>query len=262
MDPAELLDAYDRLRPWQDPDPAPGLIFERFGNLVRVTGREEGFVEGARDLGLAGDALDAAIALHRDHFAARGEAVEWKTREHDVPEDLPDRLRRAGFVPRDRETVVIGEAARMTDAGSPPDGVRIRRTRQARDFARIAGLLSTVWNEDWAWLGDDLARNVAGAPEDFLVFVAEADGELVAAAWLAIKPGTGFAGLWGGSTLAAWRRRGVYRALVAERARAAVDRGVRLLQVDASEDSRPVLERLGFVAVTTTTPYVWSPKPS
>jgi hypothetical protein len=29
--------------------------------------------------------------------------------------------------------------------------------------------------------------------------------------------------------------------------------------VDASDDSRPILERLGFVAVTTTTPCVWSP---
>jgi hypothetical protein len=36
-------------------------------------------------------------------------------------------------------------------------------------------------------------------------------------------------------------------------------RGARLLQVDASDDSRPILERLGFVAVTTTTPYVWAP---
>ena len=39
----------------------------------------------------------------------------------------------------------------------------------------------------------------------------------------------------------------------------AVDRGFRYIEVDASSDSRPILERLGFVAVTTTTPYVWSP---
>ena len=36
-------------------------------------------------------------------------------------------------------------------------------------------------------------------------------------------------------------------------------RGCRLLEVDASDDSRPILERLGFTAVTTTTPYVWTP---
>jgi GNAT superfamily N-acetyltransferase len=73
------------------------------------------------------------------------------------------------------------------------------------------------------------------------------------------SPGTEFAGLWGGSTRAQWRGRGIYRALVARRAQLAAERGVRYLQVDASSDSRPILERLGFLAVTTTTPYVWTP---
>lgn len=41
---------------------------------------------------------------------------------------------------------------------------------------------------------------------------------MVSAAWLVIIPGTEFAALWGGSTLAEWRRKGIYRALVARRA--------------------------------------------
>jgi len=73
------------------------------------------------------------------------------------------------------------------------------------------------------------------------------------------RPGTDFAGLWGGSTLPAWRGRGIYRAMVAARAQRAAARGVRYLQVDASDDSAPILRRLGFRAVTTTTPYVWAP---
>jgi hypothetical protein len=39
-------------------------------------------------------------------------------------------------------------------------------------------------------------------------------------------------------------------------------RGVRYLQVDASDDSAPILRRLGFRAVTTTTPYIWTPPAS
>jgi len=69
-------------------------------------------------------------------------------------------------------------------------------------------------------------------------------------------PGTRFAGLWGGGTVEAWRGRGIYRALVAHRARIAADRGFPYLQVDASDESRPILERLGFARLTTTTPYV------
>jgi hypothetical protein len=34
---------------------------------------------------------------------------------------------------------------------------------------------------------------------------------------------------------------------------------LRLLQVDASDGSRPILERLGFVPIATTTPFRWSP---
>jgi GNAT superfamily N-acetyltransferase len=81
----------------------------------------------------------------------------------------------------------------------------------------------------------------------------------VCAGWVRFPAGTEFATLWGGATLPAWRGKGIYRALVAHRAGLAAQRGRRYVEVDASDESRPILERLGFVAVTTTTPYVWSP---
>jgi GNAT superfamily N-acetyltransferase len=118
---------------------------------------------------------------------------------------------------------------------------------------------SSVWGQDWSWLAGDLIGRVSTAPAEIAVMVAEAGGDVVSAAWLVFRAGTEFASLWGGSTLPAWRGRGIYRALVAARARLATARGVRLLQVDASDDSAPILRRLGFHAVTTTTPYVWSP---
>jgi hypothetical protein len=40
-----------------------------------------------------------------------------------------------------------------------------------------------------------------------------------------------------------------------EEAKLAAERGFRWIQVDASADSSPILERLGFIRVTTTTPY-------
>ncbi|NUP19725.1 MAG: GNAT family N-acetyltransferase [Streptomyces sp.] len=105
-----------------------------------------------------------------------------------------------------------------------------------------------------------LIGRVAAAPDEISVHVAEADGEVVSAAWLVFRAGTGFASLWGGSTSAEWRGRGIYRALVATRAALAVARGVTYLHVDASDDSAPILRRLGFEGVTTTTPYIWSPE--
>ena len=259
-DPAVLLAAYDeQLRGNGEADPS--LEVDRDGPLVRVHFPFRGFVSYRTLDGLAGDELDALIARQCAHFAERGEPFEWKTRGHDLPADLPQRLVAAGFVPEDVETVLIGDAAAMAAEPVLPGGVRIRETREAADFERIAAMESQVWEEDRGWLADDLTRRADAMADGIAVFLAETDPAepVVSAAWLVFKAGTDFAGLWGGSTLAAWRGRGIYRALVARRAQLALARGVRYLQVDASKDSRPILERLGFVAITTTTPYIWTP---
>lgn len=255
-----LRDTYDaQLRLRVPPGRPTDIRCERMGPVLRVSGRHQGFVETSRDVGVTGAALDALIIEHRDFFTARGEAVEWKTRSHDLPADLPDRLRAAGFVAEEPETVVIAETGRLNAQPVLPAGVTIRQVDTRIDFERIAALQTQVWDEDYAWLAAELEISVFEDPGDVLVFVAEAGGEVLSSCRLEFNPGTDFAGLWGGSTLPAWRGLGVYRALVAHRARLAHERGVRYLQVDASADSTPILLRLGFQAVTTTTPYVWTP---
>ncbi|MDL4771853.1 MULTISPECIES: GNAT family N-acetyltransferase [Thermomonosporaceae] len=272
IDDDGLLAAYDEQMRGTPPTAPDGVLYERDGPLLRIVGERRGFIGGPADLGTTGAELDRLIARQRDYFAARGEAVEWKTYGHDRPRDLPDRLRAAGFVPEERETVLIGLAEEMSAPPVPPDGVVLREVTEEADLRRIADMESAVWGEDWSWLGDDLVARRRSAPDEIAILVAETDrasgtaadgagggSEVVSAAWLVFRAGTDFAGLWGGSTLPAWRGRGIYRALVAARARIAVARGTRFLQVDASDDSAPILRRLGFRAVTTTTPYVWSP---
>ena len=256
-----LLAAYDReVRPAETAPPPPGAHAERDGPLVRLVGQHRGFVSPPPDLRVRGAALDALIARQRDFFAARGEAVEWKARSHDRPRDIGQRLIAAGFVPEAPEAVMIGVAAEMAGHDAPlPTGVGVRQTADETDMRRIAAMESAVWGEALGWLADDLIGRSRARPDQIAVLVAEAGDAVVSAAWLVHRPGTAFAALWGGSTVAPWRGRGIYRHLVTERARLAVARGVRYLQVDASDQSRPVLERLGFVAVTTTTPYVWTP---
>jgi len=261
VDDEVLLRAYDEQMRGVSHQERPGITIEQDGPLLRVAGQFRGFVTGPRDLGVAGAELDGLIARQRDFFAARGEAVEWKTRGHDLPEDLAKRLLAAGFVPEDQETVLIALAAEMAADPVLPAGVSLRETSADADMRAIAAMESEVWEQDWGWLADDLTTRIKSAPDDIAVFAVhdQASGRVISAAWLTFYPGTGFAGLWGGSTLAAWRGRGIYRALVAVRAQRAVERGVRYLEVDASDDSAPILRRLGFRAVTTTTPYVWNP---
>ena len=255
---AVLLAAYDeQLRGGAE---AADVPTSADGPVIRVEYPNRGFVSYRSLEGLDGAELDALIARQRDYFAAKGQSVEWKTRGHDLPDDLLERLTQAGFVPEDRETVVIGESADIVGRLAGRDsveGVTIRRTEDKGDFERIAAMESTVWGQDWSWLTDDLVSRHASGLAD--IFVAEANGEVVSAAWAVYKKNTDFTGLWGGSTLLEWRGKGIYKALVAIRAARAVELGYRYLQVDASDDSSPILQRLGFLAVTTTTPYVYTP---
>jgi hypothetical protein len=228
------------------------------GPVLRVTTPTQGFAF-ARDLdALTVEELDGHIARVREFFAARGQAVEWKTYGHDRP-DLTTRLGLAGFAPEPLETVVIGPARDLVTAGETPGGVTIEATTDPAELRAIAAMESRVWGADCSWLAGDLADRIESAPDDVVILTAKAGGEVVSAAWLMIMRGTEFGTLWGGSTLAEWRGRGIYRALVARRARIAVERGIRYLMVEASDDSRPILERLGLRAVTTTTPWLWKP---
>jgi len=259
LDPVALLAAYDEQLRGHLPDPVPvGWRIERDGPVLRQYTEHGGFIGYRSVAELASDELDALIARQRDVFAARGEQVEWKWHSHDLPSDLPDRLRAAGFMPEDRETVVVGLAEPLTaDPIALPEGVELRQVSARADLDRIAAMEGEVWNEDRSWLAEGLEAELAADPTSLTIMVAEVEDDVVSAGWVRYGRGTEFASLWGGSTLPGFRRRGIYRALVATRARLAVGRGYRYLQVDASDNSRPILERLGFVALTVTVPYVF-----
>jgi GNAT superfamily N-acetyltransferase len=213
-----------------------------------------------RDLShLEGPALDALIERQCRFFADLQLAFEWKTYAHDRTADLSHRLRAAGFVPEGEESLVIGVVAELETEPRLPHGVTLREVRSRADIRRMAQLMSRVWGEDLTSLGELFSRDIEANPDDVVLLVAEAEGEVVAAARANLSRGSQFATLWAGSTLPEWRNRGIYRATVAYRAGLAAQRGFEYLQLDASDQSRPILERLGFLTVSSTTPYVWSP---
>jgi GNAT superfamily N-acetyltransferase len=262
-DAQELLAAYDAQVRDRVPDPMPnGMTVERDGPVVRFLGHAgRGFVV-YRDLGgLEGDELGELIARQVRVFADRRESFEWKLHGHDRPDDLPQRLLAAGFEPEETETVVITPVAAIAAAVQLPKDVSLREATTRADYERIAGLEQAVWGDHGqeTWLVEMLESERAVDPDAITIVVSETAATVVCAAWIRFELGTEFATLWGGATLPEWRRRGIYRATVAHRANLAAERGFRYLEVDASDDSRPILERLGFRAVTTTTPYVWSP---
>lgn len=255
---AALLAAYDaQLR--GAAEVAGSLTWDRSGPLWRGVFATSGFVSYESLAGV--DDVDGLIADTVAFFAAipEVEEFEWKTRGHDRPADLGQRLEAHGLEPEEIETVMVGEASLLAVDVELPAGVSVRRVDQLPERDAVVVEASEVAarifgdGPSGAEMLDRLDR-MQGL-EQF--WVAEAEGHVVCSGRLARVEGTEFAGIWGGSTLPEWRGRGIYRALTAARARAAVAEGVRYLHSDCTAMSRPILERSGLVAITTTTPYVW-----
>lgn len=209
--------------------------------------------------GLYGTALDEFIAEQRDYFAERQQWVEWKYHDYDLPVDLPDRLRKAGFISEAAATIVIGETADHVIADRLPQGVTVRGISAPEDLERVRAMQETVWGTQFAWLPGSLALELDSPTDPVTVLAAEVEDELVCAAWIRFHKGTEFASLWGGSTLPAWRGKGIYRAIVVRRAQLALAKGYKYLQFACSDDSRSILRRMGMPWVALTVPYVWKP---
>ncbi|MFJ4979313.1 GNAT family N-acetyltransferase [Streptomyces coeruleorubidus] len=258
MDHTALLALFDReLRERARPD-GPGVRVERTGGVVRrVAGGQgwNGVVWSALDEAEA----DAAIAGQVAHYTGLGLEFEWKLYGHDRPADLGQRLRAAGFRPEPEETLMIGEIGELVLDAEPPPGVRLEPVTGPTGVGLVADVHEKAFGTDSSRLRDELVAQLSADPDTVVAVVAMAGDEPVSAARMELVPGTRFAGLWGGGTVESWRGRGIYRALVTHRAHVAAERGYRYLQVDASNQSRPILERLGFTPLTTTTPYVYTP---
>lgn len=199
---------------------------------------------------------DRVIAEQVAFFTARCQNFEWKRFGHDLPADIDERLLRHGFSPEERETVVVLDLEETPfPAQVPSEGVEVCRITGLADLDTVVQIEDAVWNESHAWILDELSQELVLPGEPTLMYLAYADGVPASAAWIRFQKGTDFASLFGGSTLPQYRKRGLYTALLAVRAAAARERGYRFLSVDASEMSRPILEKYGFVPITTATAY-------
>ena len=150
---------------------------------------------------------------------------------------------------------MIADIDELDLTNAPPDGVRIVEVHDAEELAWFGRAVGEAYDQDVSAFSAEIRQQQELAPDRLSVVVAMAGDRPVCGARTEFHPGTGFASLWGGGTVPDWRRRGVYRATVAHRARVARERGFRYLRVDAMPTSEPILARLGFVRAGTTTPY-------
>ena len=258
MNVEELLTLFD----WQQ-----RREVEYFG-LVREI--EDGVVRGVPAPGQKGDGcviwsdlakadVDEIIRREQAHFQAIGHGFEWKVYAHDAPHDLVERLAAHGFDVEEREAVMLLDLETAPAWLWQPYAHDVRRILEPSGVADLMAVQERVWGEAFDWLGESLRAELSAGPERISLYAAYADGQPVSSAWVRFHAPGEFASLWGGSTLPEYRGRGFYTALLAARAEEAIRRDFRLLTVDAGDESRPILAKLGFQVITYAQACRWHP---
>lgn len=249
-----MLAAFDeQVRRHPEPDAADGHI-EYDDGVIRSVSPGGGWT-GVTWSDLDRASADAAITAQLRRFADLGRPWEWKHYSYDEPADLPERLLAAGFTALPVESLLAAEIADLDlDVPAPP-GVQLTRIVDQHGARELASVHDDAFGAGPSVASTALPADPEQRPAATEAVLARAGDTPIAGGRIQFHAGTDFASLWGGGTVPGWRGRGVFRSLVAHRAALASARGFRYLQVDASADSRPILLRLGFVELATTTPF-------
>jgi len=244
-DARAVLDRFDaEMR--ADPPASVGQRIDHVSGLVRTVGRSNTILFET----LADADVDRVVAEQAAYFVALGEDLEWKCYAHDPPSLLARSLAACGFVAEDVETLLAFDLSSDV-AIDPAPGVVVRPVRDARDVATYLDVTCAAFGSAPPWSAEKFAAEVLAIAPETYAFVAFVDGVPSAAGRVQFARERSFASMWGGGTVPGVRGRGVYRTLIAERVRLARERGYAYLTVDARDTSWPIIERLGFRALTT-----------
>jgi hypothetical protein len=227
---------------------------ERVERLSNVTRRasSDGKLNWVSAFELDPQSANEVIQREINHYKQLGKEFEWKVFSFDLPDDLLQRLRSAGFTIDDKEAIVIYDLENGLVPFEGPFLCQVKRVSNSELLADFRVVAEQVFNKDYSLTTNQLADSLAADRRGHDGYVGYLDGEPVSVGRLYTDPNSQFAGLYGGGTLAEHRSKGCYRALTAARARDAAAWGSRYLQVDALPTSLPILLRLGFVQIAET----------
>ncbi len=201
--------------------------------------------------------VDDVIGAEISFFEQLGHDLEWKYFSHDHPLDLKERLARQGFEIEDEEAVLVADLRTTPAKLLEPVTHDVRRITNPAGVEDVISVQEQIWGRSYEDMGEWLREGLQNSPEQISIYAVYVNGKPVSSGRLSFHEQSQFAGLWGGSTLPAYRKQGIYTALVAIRTQEAMQRGIRFLTIDASPMSRPILEKFGYELLTYTYPCKW-----
>lgn len=195
-------------------------------------------------------AVEETVTEIRSLVADRGRTVcAWEVADSATPSDLVDRLLALGCNPDPSEPLAIGMV--LTESPGEVPGVTARQVESLAEFEDAVRIAHEAFGSSEAVIEESLA-NAATAFESeghgWRTYLAFVDGQPVARATAGFTEHGVL--LFGGATREDARGHGAYRALVRARWDDAVAAGTPALVTHAGAMSLPILERLGFRAVS------------
>jgi GNAT superfamily N-acetyltransferase len=204
---------------------------------------------------------DAVIAESLQLLKERDLPGSWHVGPSMRPQDLGERLIRAGFTSGGGEPGMAVELAKLgSDGSAMPEGLVVKRIG-VDDLDTWAGTLAKGFGEgekEANWAASVYRR--LGAADPWRHYLGWLDGEPVATTTIYLTAGV--AGVYFVMTVPEARRRGIGAAITLAALREARDSGTTHAVLGSSPAGRSVYESLGFHTHCTIELYEWAPAAS
>ncbi len=196
--------------------------------------------------------------IHRevDYFTPMQQPFAWKVYDHDLLPTLKDELVSHGFVyDNDSADVMVLNVKKAPARLLQPVQADIRRVTDLAGLKDVIYVLDNVWGGHNTWVNERLGAHLE-IPGYLSVYVAYVEDRPASIAWTYFPRGH-FATLFAGSTIAEYRKQGLYTSLLAKRLKEIRERGYPYAVVEAGAMSKPIVAKYGFQHLTTVYDYEW-----
>lgn len=200
--------------------------------------------------------LHQVIHQELEYFLPMEQPFTWKVYEHDLLPNLQQELTSHGFTPdQDPAAVMVLDLKNSPASLFQPLTADIRRIDSRQGLQDVIQVLDQVWGGHNTWVNDRLGAHLE-IPGYLSVYAAYVENQPASIAWTYFPRGS-FATLFAGSTIAQYRKQGLYTSLLATRLQEIRERGYRFAVVEAGAMSKPIVARHGFQQLTTVYDFEW-----
>jgi len=201
--------------------------------------------------------LHDVIHQEVEYFAPMNQPFTWKVYDHDLLPNLKKELVSHSFAEdNDPAAVMVLDLKNAPAHLFQPVKADIHRITDVTGLKEVVHVLDTVWGGQNTWVYDRLGLHLQ-VPGYLSVYVAYVENQPVSVAWTYFPRGY-FATLFAGSTIAEYRKQGLYTSLLATRLREIRERGYSFAVVEAGSMSKPIVAKHGFRHLTTVYDYEWN----